>query len=88
MTAAGLSVERQELSDVDTWAPPSPEEAVRTWHQMGLVRLLLRGVPPAQHGRLEDLVEQRLAEGMARRPTGGWELRTRMEHVLARRPGL
>lgn len=86
MKDAGLNVECEEVSGPDTWAPPSPEEAVRTWHQMGLVRLLLRGVPPAQHQRLEDAFEQRLAAGMARRPPADWEIHARVEQVRARRP--
>ncbi len=86
MKAQGLMVQRVETLEGDAWAPPSAEEAVRTWHQMGLVRLLLRGVPPEGHQQLEDAFGQRLRAAMARRPPQEWVIRAQTENLVACRP--
>ena len=87
VTAAGFQVERVSETGPDQWAFPSAELAVASWRQLGLVRLLLKGVPDERHAAVQEEVDRRLRAYFTRYPREDWTLAGYVDNVVARKPG-
>ena len=87
MMSAGLRVERMVEIGPDLWEFPSGDLAVAIWTQLGLVRLLLRGVPAERHAAAEEEFNRNLREMFPRHPRQAWTIAGLADYAVARKPG-
>ena len=85
--SAGLRVDRVSETGPDTWESPSAEIAVTGWRQLGLVPLLLRGVPQGGVAALQAEFEDKLRADFDRFPRQDWTITGFWDNVVARKPG-
>ncbi len=87
LAAAGLTVERTQEGGPDRWAYPSADLAVATCRQLGLVSLLLRGVPAERHAGMQEEFDRRVRVNFSRYPRDEWAITTLWDNVVARKAG-
>ena len=87
MAAAGLLVERVSVTGPDAFKFPSADLAVASWRQLGLVSLLLKGVPEQRKAVAQEEFEQNLRRDFARHAPREWAITGFAESVVTRKPG-
>ena len=85
--SAGLQVQRVSETGPDAWESPSAEIAVMGWRQLGLVPLLLRGIPQGRIAALQAEFENKLRADFDRYPRQDWTITGFCDNVVARKPG-
>ena len=87
VAAAGLLVERVSVTGPDAWGFPSADLAVASWRQLGLVSLLLKGVPEQRKAVAQEEFEHNLRRDFARYAPDEWAITGFAESVVTRKPG-
>lgn len=86
-TGAGLRLERVAGGDAEVSEWPDADTAIGFTRQIGMVRLLLRGLAEECVSAAREDFEARLRRGFASVPVGQRTLRPRGLRLFARRPG-
>jgi len=84
-TAAGLQIDQTRTSDSERGEFPSADIALGMAHQMGIVRLLLRGAVDDRARALQNVFEGRLKEHFGHAGMD-WTTDSRLVNILAHRP--
>ncbi len=86
MASVGLQVEREAEMGPDEVAFPAADLAIETMRQLGLVRLLLAGVPEERCAVAQEEFEKRLRAAFPLHPREAWTARVFFDSAVARKP--